>query len=60
MRGDYWNTNEVRKWLASIQIDAEENPCSSTNGFGYVDEQDEFFGAVMVTKKVQEDEDDYL
>lgn len=58
-RGDYWNTNQVRKWIASIQIDTVDEPCGTTNGWGYVDDIDEslLFGAKMPTTK-QDDDDE--
>lgn len=56
-RGDYWNTNQVRKWLAGIQIDMIDEPCGTTNGWGYVDdiEDEQLFGAMMPDETDEED-----
>lgn len=62
MRGDYWNTNEVRKWLDRIQIDTEEPPVGTTNGWGYVDDEiidvTLLFGARMPTNSMEGDDED--
>ncbi len=39
--GEYQNTNEVRKWLAKIQIDTMEAQVYSYNGFGYIEDETE-------------------
>ena len=57
--GEYYNTNEMRKWIASIQIDTEEEVFRSSTGFGYFTEEEEL-NMLLGARMPKEVDEDYL
>lgn len=66
--GEYQNTNEVRKFIARIQIDTEEYQGGTSTGWGYIDSRTllddyvdtEFFIEATRRNERKEKEEDYL